>query len=71
MKRPRNIHIVFQERECREVPNYLTDSRRVLRVGVYIDLDKLAELASDAAKNKSKVAHDGPLYVEFHSEASR
>lgn len=59
-------HVVFKEWTV-TFKNRSTDPSRVATVGVWIDLDKLAELAVQSTKNKSRKAHDGALHVEVHT----
>ena len=60
------IHVVFPEWQV-TYKNKSTDPSRVVTVGVWIDLDGLAELAIAASGNKGRKAKDGALHVEVHT----
>ena len=66
MKSKPPIHIVFPGWDV-TFKNKSTDPTRVVTVGVFIDLEALAELAIQASQNKSRKAKDGALHVEVHT----
>lgn len=66
MAKIRNPHVVFSERDFK-IWDWRIKRYRIVRAGVYIDLDELTQLVDDATRNKSRKAKDGPLHVEYHS----
>lgn len=57
------IQIVFKDWQVtyKDRPN---DPSRIVTVGVWIDLEQLAEMAITAAKSKGRKCKDGALNVE-------
>lgn len=60
------VHVVFEQWPV-TFHNRAWEPSKVVTVGVWIDLEQLAELAVRAAGNKSRKSQDGALHVEVHT----